>query len=321
MFKALIGAAVVVLLAVLSKTRNYYIAGLVPLFPTFALIAHYIVGKGRSLDDLKTTIVFGMWSIIPSSISPRSTCWSSASAWRPRWPRRRWPGWWRQACWWASGYACTPETASAASELDDAGLPMGLQVRHYRRQQRLLEGLLEAMGETGDQLQLRATDMRRHARRASPAAADRRCHGSPGSAPADGSAAAPAGFGEDRQQLPLHAFRVERAVVGTCGLQQKLLAIIAHFRAAQRRQQVGLLLDRLLAAGRLAPRQQRSSDSLGAGRPSAPELVITRVRLSRRCGAMSAMCWAIIPPMLAPSTWAWGYPARRADAGHRRPCR
>ncbi|WP_079865477.1 GlpM family protein [Pseudomonas aeruginosa] len=65
MFKALIGAAVVVLLAVLSKTRNYYIAGLVPLFPAFALIAHYIVGKGRSLDDLKTTIVFGMWSIIP----------------------------------------------------------------------------------------------------------------------------------------------------------------------------------------------------------------------------------------------------------------
>ncbi|HCW0221382.1 TPA: GlpM family protein [Pseudomonas aeruginosa] len=65
MFKALIGAAVVVLLAVLSKTRNYYIAGLVPLFPTFALISHYIVGKGRSLDDLKTTIVFGMWSIIP----------------------------------------------------------------------------------------------------------------------------------------------------------------------------------------------------------------------------------------------------------------
>lgn len=65
MFKALIGAAVVVLLAILSKTRNYYIAGLVPLFPTFALIAHYIVGKGRSLDDLKTTILFGMWSIIP----------------------------------------------------------------------------------------------------------------------------------------------------------------------------------------------------------------------------------------------------------------
>ncbi|MCE6981035.1 GlpM family protein [Pseudomonas frederiksbergensis] len=64
-FKATLGAAVVVILAMLAKTKNYYIAGLVPLFPTFALIAHYIVGKGRSLDDLKTTIVFGMWSIIP----------------------------------------------------------------------------------------------------------------------------------------------------------------------------------------------------------------------------------------------------------------
>nr|WP_269807525.1 GlpM family protein [Pseudomonas sp. NMI795_08] len=64
-FKAALGAGVVVLLAILSKTRNYYIAGLVPLFPTFALIAHYIVGKGRSVDDLKTTILFGMWSIIP----------------------------------------------------------------------------------------------------------------------------------------------------------------------------------------------------------------------------------------------------------------
>ncbi|OFS71497.1 hypothetical protein HMPREF3173_17650 [Pseudomonas sp. HMSC08G10] len=63
--KASLGAAVVVLLAILSKTRNYYIAGLVPLFPTFALIAHYIVGKGRSLADLKATILFGMWSIIP----------------------------------------------------------------------------------------------------------------------------------------------------------------------------------------------------------------------------------------------------------------
>ena len=63
--KAALGAGVVLILAALSKTRNYYIAGLVPLFPTFALIAHYIVGNSRALDDLKTTILFGMWSIIP----------------------------------------------------------------------------------------------------------------------------------------------------------------------------------------------------------------------------------------------------------------
>ncbi len=63
--KALIGALVVVLIAILSKTRNYYIAGLVPLFPTFALIAHYIVGSERSVEALRTTIIFGMWAILP----------------------------------------------------------------------------------------------------------------------------------------------------------------------------------------------------------------------------------------------------------------
>jgi uncharacterized membrane protein (GlpM family) len=63
--KALIGALVVILIGVLSKTRNYYIAGLVPLFPTFALIAHYIVGSERSIEALRTTIIFGLWAIIP----------------------------------------------------------------------------------------------------------------------------------------------------------------------------------------------------------------------------------------------------------------
>ncbi|WP_313325397.1 GlpM family protein [Pseudomonas qingdaonensis] len=65
MLKACLGAVVVLIIAALAKTRNYYVAGLVPLFPTFALIAHYIIGKGRSLENLKATIVFGMWSIIP----------------------------------------------------------------------------------------------------------------------------------------------------------------------------------------------------------------------------------------------------------------
>ena len=65
LIKALLGALVVVLIGVLSKTKNYYIAGLVPLFPTFALIAHYIVASERGIEALRTTIVFGMWSIIP----------------------------------------------------------------------------------------------------------------------------------------------------------------------------------------------------------------------------------------------------------------
>ncbi|AJJ12285.1 inner membrane protein ydgC [Yersinia rohdei] len=65
LLKALIGASVVVLIGILSKTRNYYIAGLIPLFPTFALIAHYVVGSERSIQALRITIVFGLWAIIP----------------------------------------------------------------------------------------------------------------------------------------------------------------------------------------------------------------------------------------------------------------
>ncbi|ECG8607220.1 GlpM family protein [Salmonella enterica subsp. salamae] len=63
--KAALGALVVVLIGLLSKTKSYYIAGLIPLFPTFALIAHYIVASERGIDAMRTTIVFSMWSIIP----------------------------------------------------------------------------------------------------------------------------------------------------------------------------------------------------------------------------------------------------------------
>ena len=48
--KAALGALVVLLIGVLAKTKNYYIAGLIPLFPTFALIAHYIVASERGIE-------------------------------------------------------------------------------------------------------------------------------------------------------------------------------------------------------------------------------------------------------------------------------
>ena len=50
LIKGLLGALVVVLIGVLAKTKNYAIAGLVPLFPTFALIAHYIVARARGIE-------------------------------------------------------------------------------------------------------------------------------------------------------------------------------------------------------------------------------------------------------------------------------
>lgn len=66
--KCLIGALAVLAIALLSKSRNFAIAGLVPLFPTFALIAHYIVGSERSGEDLRATALFGLWSLLPYAL-------------------------------------------------------------------------------------------------------------------------------------------------------------------------------------------------------------------------------------------------------------
>ncbi|WP_042989495.1 GlpM family protein [Vibrio cholerae] len=64
-FKCLLGALAVLIIALLSKTKSFFISGLVPLFPTFALIAHYIVGTERTMEDLRTTSLFGLYSLIP----------------------------------------------------------------------------------------------------------------------------------------------------------------------------------------------------------------------------------------------------------------
>jgi membrane protein GlpM len=63
--KSLVGALAVLLIAILARSKSFYIAGLVPLFPTFALIAHVIVGTERSAADLQRTALFGLWSLVP----------------------------------------------------------------------------------------------------------------------------------------------------------------------------------------------------------------------------------------------------------------
>jgi membrane protein GlpM len=65
LIRAAAGAGVVILIQLISRTRNYYIAGLVPLFPTFALITHYVVGIERSVGELRQTVLLGMWALIP----------------------------------------------------------------------------------------------------------------------------------------------------------------------------------------------------------------------------------------------------------------
>ncbi len=49
--------------------------------------------------------------------------------------------------------------------------------------------------------------------------------------------------------------------------------------------------------------------SVGPGRRRAPLEVIISVRLLTRCGARAARCWAIIPPIDAPQTWARAMPS------------
>ena len=63
--KCVLGAAVVLIISILSKSKAFYIAGLVPLFPTFALIAHVIVAQEQGAEALRKTALFGLWSLIP----------------------------------------------------------------------------------------------------------------------------------------------------------------------------------------------------------------------------------------------------------------
>ena len=65
LIKALIGAALVIIIQILSASKNYVLAGLVPLFPTFAIVAHYLVGQQHTLTELKNTILFSMGSLVP----------------------------------------------------------------------------------------------------------------------------------------------------------------------------------------------------------------------------------------------------------------
>ena len=68
LLKCLLGAGAVLAIALLSRSRSFFIAGMIPLFPTFALIAHYIVGTERSPADLRTTALFGLFSLLPYAV-------------------------------------------------------------------------------------------------------------------------------------------------------------------------------------------------------------------------------------------------------------
>ncbi len=65
LLKALAGALLVALIQLCARTKLFYLSALIPLFPTFTLIAHYSVGSERSQADLKETALFGAFGMIP----------------------------------------------------------------------------------------------------------------------------------------------------------------------------------------------------------------------------------------------------------------
>jgi membrane protein GlpM len=64
--KALIGALIVVLIDFLSRNQKWYmLSALIPLFPTFALIAHILVYAHQGTEGVRNTAIFGILSLIP----------------------------------------------------------------------------------------------------------------------------------------------------------------------------------------------------------------------------------------------------------------
>lgn len=68
LLKGVIGAFLVISISLVSKSKFYYIAGLLPLFPTFAVITHLSVHSVTNSEKLHDVIIFGFLSLIPYSV-------------------------------------------------------------------------------------------------------------------------------------------------------------------------------------------------------------------------------------------------------------
>jgi len=62
--KSLIGFAIVFVIQLLSNSKYYIFAALVPLFPSMAIFSYYFVGQQNDVAKLQETIIFGMISLL-----------------------------------------------------------------------------------------------------------------------------------------------------------------------------------------------------------------------------------------------------------------
>jgi membrane protein GlpM len=60
-----IGAVIAMSLAYLARLNLYFMMGLVPLFPAFALMAHTMLATGGNVAGLRMAAAFGLYALIP----------------------------------------------------------------------------------------------------------------------------------------------------------------------------------------------------------------------------------------------------------------
>lgn len=64
-FVGLIGAFITISISLASRSNFYLLAGLIPFFPTFSLIAYFMVFKSENADKLDSVIQFNIISMLP----------------------------------------------------------------------------------------------------------------------------------------------------------------------------------------------------------------------------------------------------------------
>ena len=65
LINALVGASLAVTISLISKSKIYVIAGLLPLFPTFALFAHIRSFEAGGAAQVREVAAFGLLSLMP----------------------------------------------------------------------------------------------------------------------------------------------------------------------------------------------------------------------------------------------------------------
>lgn len=62
------GTATIIAIILLGRTHLYYLTGLLPLFPTFSLIAHVNAAVEKSACEFKLVVLYGLFSLIPYAV-------------------------------------------------------------------------------------------------------------------------------------------------------------------------------------------------------------------------------------------------------------